>query len=287
MPNDIIAQGRVTKENQRLFINSTEIPGVQNTQLNYQINATPLKHLGLSGIQYIPRGPQVGNVSISTLLISDDQFLQYTGNVGFNGYVVRSKSNTTNNFSFTSGYLTSYSSRCAIGQIPQIEANISVLGNIGQLSSSESAAVSTDLTNIAASNSNLLLKIADPGSINIDLGDFNTNRCISYDLNINVPRNPIYIQGQQAPIKVETNWPIEVNCNFTAEVDDYTPKTLNDFPESPKKRNITITLKDLDTAANIVNYGFSGMQLIGENYSSNNDGPVTMSLNYQGFINRK
>ena len=128
--SDVIKQDRITRESQRFFLGTGEVVGNQSVNFSYDSSFQPLQYLGAGSTKFSPAGPMVGSVSVSTLLISDDQLLQFTGNFGTNGFLLRSRTNTNENVSFVSGYLTSYTSRCSIGQIPEIGANFSVFGNI-------------------------------------------------------------------------------------------------------------------------------------------------------------
>ncbi len=278
----VIDNNRITREQQFFFMNGTQIPGVQSISIAPEYGKFPLKYLGVSNVQFAPNGPQIGNISINSLLISNDQFLQYTGNLGFNGYVLKTIGDASTNYSFISGYMTSYTSTCSIGEIPQISAEITAYGKVGRIDTSEI----TNLTAIKNNPSNLLLKIPGPGSISVSIDDFTNNRIQSYSLSIKTPRNPIYYLGNRNPYSIELNYPLEVNASFAIEPDTYTPLHSQSFPCTNKTRNLTLTIKDYDNDATIVSYGFSALSLINENYSTNIDGNVTMNIDYQGFLTR-
>lgn len=284
MRDDLINNGNIYKEEQHFFVNSTEIPGVQSIEASFTQNMAAVNHIGLSGITYIPRGPQEASVSVSSLFITNDQFINLTGNTGINGFIVKGKGETASNFSFTSGYLTAYSTTCSIGQIPQINAAFNVYGNMGKLAASESATVSTQLTQISTNTSTSPLRIADPGSMSINLGEYTTNRLQSYSLNINVNRLPVYILGSRLPARVEINYPMEVNLSFTIEQNDYTPEKLRDFPFNEQTKSVTIVQKDLKDSSTIATYGFSGLKIVSENYGTNVNGATTITTSLKGYL---
>ena len=74
---DIDSYG-LSRDNQRLFINNEEIPGVQSVDFGYSVNGSLIKYLGMNSCDLIPNGPYAGSISISTLLLSDDPFIKYT-----------------------------------------------------------------------------------------------------------------------------------------------------------------------------------------------------------------
>lgn len=286
MTNNLISNSNITREEQHFFINNTEIPGIQNVGMSYQTNSVPLRHIGMTGIQTIPAGPTIGQVRVNALLITNDQFVGLTGNHGINGYIFKTLTTTGDNFGFVSGYLTSYSNSCSIGQIPQIGAEFQVYGNIGKIDSTEAASVITNFNNIVNHTSVLPLKIANPNSIDISLSDLNTNRVQSYSVTVNVPRQVNYILGQRYPESVETNYPIESLVNFTVDYNDYAAKNIFSFPLNEKKQNITITLKDLETSETISQFNFSGMELVGESYSTDINGSVNLTAQYQAYYTK-
>lgn len=287
MAIQVINNGRITRENQHFFLGNIELPGLQSVEMNYSINAKPIKHLGQNGtVNYVPAGAQVGDVSLSAYLISDDQIINYTGLNGVNGYLLQNQTNTGSNFSFTSGYLTSYVSKCAIGQIPQIDAQFKVLGNIGRINGSESQDVVNNFTYFQGNNSNLLLKVPGPGSININIDDFTTNRVNSYSLGITIDRHPFYILGQRNPNKVEINWPIQVEGKFQIEVNDYTPFTIKNYPMTLRSKNLTITISDYNTNNTISTFSFNNVKLMSEAYRMTENANAVIDITYKTFLNR-
>jgi len=285
--NDLGIPTRISKEEQFFFLNADQVSGVQSVDINYTNNNNPLKYIGMKGnVTGVPRGAQIGNVNLSVIPIGNDYFLNLTGNTGFNGYIIRDKSNPLgDNYSFTSGYLTSYNSRASIGSIPTIEVGINIVGNIGKFNLSESSVVSGNFLSISGDNGQTYpFQIVAPGYLTVNLDDYNTNRLISYDLSINVQRQPLYVVGKRIPNEMKTALPIEVSLNFQLETDAYTGRNLQNFPCVKNNKNITITLQDYNTNNNFITYSFNDMELIGEDYSVNVDGAVQSTLRYRKFL---
>jgi hypothetical protein len=233
----------------------------------------------------VPQGPQEGSVSVNTLLIKQDYFIAYTGNSGFNGYVVRSKTNETGNFGFTSGYLTNYRCQCSVGDIPTIDATIAVFGDVGQVDYHESDVSSNDFYRMHGSSVSGL-KIASPGTIDLNLDEFETNRVNSFDINITIPRKPIYHLGSRYPVSVETDSPIQVDCSFQFEVNDYQTSSMRAYPCHPKATGILINFRDYETNEVITSFNFEDLLLVSETTSSPADGPVTVSATYRTYLTR-
>lgn len=272
MGEPVFPYNRVTKGQQLFLINNTPIPGVQSITSDYNNNAYFLNHIGLKSSVFSADSNYVGNVNVNALLTNTDQFISYTGNLGFNGYIIESAQNTNKNYSFTSGYLTSYNQRCSIGEIPQVSMGINVFGNMGRTNNT-----------ITANESDLLLKIPGPGSITLSFSEFDTNPLTSYNIAITVPRIPIYTLGSSAPSEINTQYPIQVTAEFDINLSDYSPKLLQAYPFDQTRKNLTLTVKDYITDSTINTYTFNNMLLVGESYDADVSKNTVMTLKYQNF----
>lgn len=279
-----MAYQRIKREEQLLYLNNRQVLGVQSVRGNYGIPRSPLKHLGMGGISGIARGPQIGQFTIAGLVATEDQFLSWTGDSGFNAYVVRSATNTGENYSATSGFMTHYSSRCAVGQIPQYTVDVAVFGNLGRFLTSESTQVSSDLADIKnAVASPATLNVAGPGTITLSLNEFTTNRVMSYDLSIATPRSASYALGSRNPIQVTKIEPMEVQMRIAVEADTYVPRKMRDFPCTEVEQNLTLNIRNFNSSLNIMSFAFSGMKLEEESYSVEAEGNVAVNLMYRGY----
>lgn len=286
MANQIFVQENIKREEQKLFIYQRQIAGVQSFAASYEAPTIPLRYLGMDSGICVPHGPQKGNVTIGGFIVENDAFLQFTGYSGINGYLVRGRSNTTDNYSFYSGYMNFYTCKCSIGEIPSFSVGIDVFGNMGKLAAADDAQVSTDLTAIGVGSTTFDYRIPSYGSITLTLDDFTTNRVLSYEISLKIPRNPIYPLSRQFPNVVEINWPIEVKTSFSFVKNDYVTRKQADYPSNPKNRNISLTLKNHRNDNNLLAFNFSGMVLAGETYEIDADGNVTINAGYLGYLAR-
>lgn len=293
---------RLRRENQRFFINTNEVRGTQSVSFNYAIPTAPLMHIGQTGTHRLVNGPYGGNVAVAAHLLTGDPFLKYTGESPFNGYLFETEEGRNLNgdavdIAFTSGFLNSYTINCAIGQIPMLDAQIQVAGNIGKLPSGESTSsrVSSDYSTISTTeDKDFSLKIADPRSLQLNIDDFETNRLNSFNIAFEIQRTPVYAVGEKMPIKCFVNYPISVSCNFQIDLDahdlrsksGYSHKILRDFPCTENTENLTLTFYDHYTESQVVQYSFTDLLLISQNHAANIDGNVVANLTYQALINK-
>lgn len=272
----------ITREQQVLFLNSTRIRGVKNANLQYQINSPISKSIGSDSAFNGVSGPQIGQLSVNLSPMSNDQILSFTGDVGVNGYLLKNKNESSENYSFLSGYLTNYSSRCSVGEIPEISANFQVFGNIGRIDSSESS----DFGDISSSQTPELTKTSFE-DFTLSLDGFRIDRVISYDININSNRRPDYTLGSRFPRRVSLNWPIEASITFVISAAEYNAFNIRNFPHSKRVTDVSLTFKNKDdTSLPVLSYFFHQMILVSESWSSGIDEKSTVTLSYRSFVSK-
>jgi len=218
MPNNYSLLDRYRRENQYVFLNSGQIPGIQSVTLENDFGAFPVNYIGANYtyMHLAPNAVQEGRIRVDRLIIDGtDHFKPFTGQSGFNLFILKDRNEPVDNYGFTSGYITNYTTRCSLGQIPRTEIGIISYGNLGKIPSGESTDTAAQFINIQTSTETKNLKIPGPGSVSLTLNnDFNINRLLSYDLSVNIDRRGIYALGDRYPVSIETNYPIDVIINF-------------------------------------------------------------------------
>jgi len=275
MSDQIYMSSRTNRENQHFFINNVEMVGVQSVEGDFNVNPQGMKFLGMANTTQFPRGATVGNLGISSLLISNDNYLSLTGDAGFNGFILKNTDSFEDNFSFASGYLTSYASRYSIGQIPTIEVSAIIFGDMGK---------SRVKTMPVLDSSPQIIKVPGQGCFDINIDDFQSNRLISYDINIGINRIPVYGLGSRLPINVYRSNPVDVSCSFQIQVSDYDYNRMLDYPYNKSVKDLTLAIRAFDTNETITSYSFNNLELVGQTYSAKIDDEVILNLQYKTSI---
>jgi hypothetical protein len=284
MASKVHNQSRIRRENQRFFVNGTEIFGVQSVNTAFNTNLQPIRHLGMDDeVKVFPVGEQVGQVDISSSFLTNDFFINHTGSAAINGVLLEDLAATGDNFAFTDAYLTNYSTSCSIGSIPEIHASYVVYGNMGNLE--ESDGILPALGSAQLSDGNFPLTIVGHDSIEITLSEKAGNRILSYGVDISVGRRPQYILGDRYPKTVKLNNPVEINCNFQMEIDEFDAYNMRDYPCTERVENIRIKLKDFRTDEVVQNFYFPTMLLVSQSRETSVNGNVLVNLGYRGFKN--
>lgn len=121
---------------QRVIINNDELRGVQSVDGSYSINQKAINIAGVGFVDSIVNSPMVGNFSISRKMTGADPLLVKNSlnkyrfdEEDFTGVILYDKGDK--GFGFTQGRVSSYSVTCNAGEIPEMQTNITVYGNMG------------------------------------------------------------------------------------------------------------------------------------------------------------
>jgi hypothetical protein len=276
--------GRIRREAESITINRTGILGVQSISTQYESVARPLDNLGITEIQYAPQGAQTASLQLNTLLTNTleaghgdsyslDVMQNFTGDIPFSGIIDYG----TEKIYFSQGYMETYSVSCGIGEIPQTSTTSAIYGDFGTGSFPFWAQTSETPTS---------LNIPSYSSMEVNLDEFTTNRMTSFSVDIATPRVPIYTLNADKPDKVIAGTPIEVNVNFSLDIDDYKIKNMRFVPEQTVFRDTTITLKKNNSDVELLRYSFNDMLLTSESFQAGVDSDAAINFNLRSFILR-
>jgi len=246
--------------------------------------------------------PLEGNFSINSTLVSEDFFIQFLGDTPFTG----SLHHGHEYFGFHSGYITSHTVSCAIGQVPSTSTSIRVFGDIGGspnfvdkendqfsvLDENGFAYILEDSYynkpeyNAKGDNPFPEIRVPDQGSISIKCAGSETDRVVAFNHSINVGIEPIYVVGSAYAAQVDVNWPIITDTSFTLEVDEYKYQSLRKYMFTPTVEDIAIKINDC-FGDPIQYYTIEQARLIGESVSSSVDGRLTVNLQYKSYYNKR
>ena len=277
--------GRIRREAESITINRTGILGVQSISTQYESVARPLDNLGITEIQYAPQGAQTASLQLNTLLTNTleagysgsyslDVMQNFTGDIPFSGIIDYG----TEKIYFSEGYLETYSVSCGIGEFPQTSTTSTIFGDFG----------TGVLFSEYAQGPGLIpsLNIPSYSSMEVNLDEFTTNRMTSFSVDIATPRVPIYTLNADKPSNVIAGTPIEVNVNFSLDVDDYKIKNMRLVPDETIFKNTTITLKKNNSDTILLSYSFDNMLLTSESFQGAVNSNAAANFNLRSFILR-
>ena len=137
---------------------------------------------------------------------------------------------------------------------------------------------SSDLTGIAYKYINP--KRIGPGSIDLSIPEFDTNRVNSIRMELQMRRVPIFTIGTCLPKNVLLETPLSIKVDISLEVKNYTLQKLTSYPVQRKIRDLSFNIRDYDDNKIIQSYNLGEMELISENYRGSVDGNSIVDLSF-------
>lgn len=281
---------------QTVIINGYALSGIQDVNGSYGISEKPVKIAGVGFVDALIEGPLEGNFSVNRKMVSNDPLLA-ANSVGKYTYDEQEISgailydNDTKGFGFTRGRISRYSVNCSVGEIPDIQTDITVYGNLG-------SGVSMD----AATETHPPIQYPDQSSIKVQISDFSIDAISDFSYSRTINLSPVYAipkgtsvdwdDGEVAypnlePVQVDTQYPIETDINLTIIADEYQIREIKDRIQAAPKSDVVIKICEALNHDNIIN-SFTGnnVRLISESLSSTIDGEMSISLTYKGYETR-
>ncbi|NBT87935.1 MAG: hypothetical protein EBT51_06455 [Flavobacteriaceae bacterium] len=281
---------------QKVIVHGYELLGVQTVDGSYGISEKPIRVAGVGFIDALVNAPLEGNFSINRKMVGTDPLLE-TNSLGqyildeqqFTGAILYD--NDTKGFGFTKGRVSRYSVNCSVGEIPDIQVDLTVYGSLGK-----------DVSVATATKTHPPIRYPDQASMRVIVSDFEIDAISDFSYSRAINLSPIYAlpkgtaqdwdDGQITspnldPVQVDTQYPIEVDINFTIIADTYEIREIKDRLQAAPKSDVSIEIYDAQDPTTIIN-SFVGknVRLISESVNSSIEGEVSISLTYKGYESR-
>lgn len=278
---------------QKVIINGYQLLGVQSVDGNYGISEKPVRVAGVGFIDATIDSPLEGNFSINRKMVSTDPLLstnslgQYTlDEQEIDGVILYD--NDTKGFGFTKGRISRYSVNCSVGEIPDIQVDITVYGSLGK-----------DVAASTATKTHPPIRYPDQSSMRVTVSDFTIDAISDFSYSRAINTQPIYalpkgnIDDWNAgtagtknldPIQIDTQYPIETDINFTIIADSYEIREIKDRIQAAPKSDVNIEIFDAQAPTEIINrFVGKNVRLVSESLNSNTEEEMSISLTYKGY----
>lgn len=267
-----MAYSRNSYYDQSVYINGSEIKGVQSFDGSWSVPNTPMLAAGYEYVGSEIEGELVGEVSVSRQIISNTDPIPNLIGSSINGYLLYGANYSRNaSFNFSQGYIKSFSSSCSIGEVATSDFSITAYGGIGS-----GAITNTSYTPITP-------KVATANSMTLNTSFGSTNAIQSYDFDLALSIKPIYKMGDMfVPSDFDIETPITSRINFNLFANEYEIKNLldslcsDDFIE-----NLSIALNEDCDGPEITSFNFDNAKLIDSSISSSIGDNLSISLGYE------
>lgn len=255
--------------NQSFRLNGHDLSGISSINLETDFGVNNIQTLGRKNFGHTRTEPSVGRVSLNRSLIYADPVISFTGESCFSGVF----SYGQNQYGFESGYLNNYSIACSVGQVPSVSCNLSVYGEMKSGVANHTGVTHPDIF------------VPSPKSIEISNDYGNSNRIKNFDYSLEVPRRARYQIGPNLfPDIVEMNGTINITASATFDVGGFSALDLNNFVRYVSAPNFTINIKNRDLSQTIMTLPVSNAEITSQQIEGTVDAPLSVTLQYQGYI---
>jgi hypothetical protein len=288
------------------YFDQRALSGVLSVDGSYNLAYEPINVVGKGFLKQVMGSVPTASMSVSRYMTYSDPILNATGErsrlaIPFSaGLYYKNKY-----FAFNNGYLNSYGVSCSVGEVPSIESQFEIYGDIGP--------------NFNPSGNKNVGSVFVPQVKNIILTTkgSTTNRITQFNIDYNIPKVPIYgvsSADSQFPIEVHNMYPIEVTSSFTIEIDDYETKSIFDDLSSSAYSSFSIDVKasilnnvglsdadgnnlidaideenfnsfDKGDDPSIFTFNASDAVIVSEQVSSSSDDVMSVNLSYKTYLN--
>lgn len=289
MPENL-ANSVFRRESSQVYLGTEKVYGIQSLQINNTFAANPLVYIGMGNRVNlpVPRGQQTTTYSLNCDLINKDYFYSMITGGYKNIFVLKTQSNTNDNYCLLDSIVNSYNCRYSVGQIPQIDVALTAYFNAGTLAASDlRGSDQNQLNTISSTNytGDQAILVPYSNSINLSFDNvFNSNRVQSFSINISPQKIPVYNMGIRTPVRIDTIGQIPVSIEISVELGNYTFKKLRDYPNFPNIQNLNLQINDYKNSQNITSYNFVKLTQFEESFSSSVDEAIKWTAKYGGTL---
>jgi hypothetical protein len=268
-----MAYGRNIHDSQNVYIHGERLMGVQSCSVGWAPQEGYVNAIGRGFIGSAVEGSLQSTFDVERLMVGPrDPLIDLLEKEYIEGEIEYGEEK---NFSFKRGHVNSYSCSCSVGQIPSLNFGISAFGESGGGLSADPHTPPVDDT----------ILIAHPGSIVIDVNGESTNRVQSFDVTVNISREPYHVLGQLEPEAFILQFPVQVDCQFVLHIDDYESASMLDFVCLPTVQDLTFFFNDCATGEYIRKLFVKGARLVDYQQRGGIGEALEATLTYKSLLN--
>lgn len=298
----------ITNYENTFFMGQTALSGIISVDGSYSLSVKPVNAIGAGYLKQILAEVPSASVSVSRYLVNNDPVFQLTGNGVSNlaEPIDGGLRYNNRNFAFQNAYLKSYNISCSVGEIPQIQSEFDIFGNIGSGYNPSG--------NIASQG----VFVPQVKNIIVTCNNSSTNRVKNFNIGFDCPNVPVYVlrdTNAEYPIEVYNEFPIAINGSFSLEVDDYQTKDVFDILNSDMVTSFSVAISgtvlktfplttfdgiELTTSDTnetlityrieedsipIYNYSTNDAVIVSEQINSSADDVLSVKVSYKSYLN--
>jgi len=264
---------RVAYDSQNVYIEGERLQGVQSCVASWTSPESYVNAIGYEGgfVGTSVDEPLFSQIEIDRIILSPyDPIASMLNRVDISGEAKSSAST----FAFTEAFVDSYSCSCAVGELPTISCSMTAYGDSGGGVSALPISSEPDGDII----------IATPGSLELDVFGHSSNAIQSFELSMNISREPVSIIGQKKPEHYIVDFPIQVDCAFELIIQDYASSDLSNFICSPRQQDINLIFRDCESGDEIRRFFMPKARLVDYSQTAGIGDSLIASFSYKSLV---
>ena len=257
------------------------IRGVQSIDANFDIPFEPVSFGGNMFAGTVLNGAKpTSSFTIDSFVVTNEDPLLYLFDKPLSGVLNWDGLGTAQgNYSFESGFISTYSCSCAVGEIPSITCEINVFGDVDNKAPTtlfpETGKIPDDQIQIPRAGDITLIGVTGQ----------DTNRIQSFSYNLTIPRMDIDTLGGQYRERIyDITYPIEVDLSFTIDVDNLEPSLLSTLLCNQDLPDITIQLSGCHLENTVRTFKIEDPILVSLTESSSISEELQANITYKSYI---
>lgn len=271
---------------QVVVINDHKLLGVQNVDGSYGLTEKAIKVAGLGFVDAFPNSSLQGNFNITRKMIGSDPIYQYRKGA-IDGAILYE--NNSKGFGFSNARISRYSVTCSVGEVPDIQTNLIVFGDLG-----------ADISSVAASQDDAIVSFPDQSSIKLNISDLSTDAVVDFSYSQSINWTPIYSLPKNVsqiweddlsienlsldPVQIDIQYPIETDITLTIVAQEYEIEAMKNKLKNLPRSTLSIQICDAQDHTNVINsFEASNARIISESVSSSIDQQMSLSLTYKSY----
>ena len=317
-----MARSRVISQNVAVFAGSSQITRAQSANYSFALNKEPVQVFGqLAPIDQIALEPPTVTLDFSYLAVNSENETVLGLDNGMT--TILDGSQAEKHYAITispqgqeasaadgavgvgMGYITSYSAEGSIGAFPTASVTVegssmasNASGSTVQLLRVDENCAQSEVSagGVPASLPESATSVIRPGNVTVSISGGNTGLqtediCLqSYDISVDMSRDPVQCLGCFWPVSRELNFPITVTATIEANLGDLGDADMEGILCDDSLTTVTITLYETDCSTptlrggQAVSYTLRGATLTGQNVSASIGPNATVSATYTAFV---
>lgn len=255
-----------SKENQDFYVNTTKLSGIQGFDFRWESLVEPSLQINNNTPDYLNSRFIEGDLNIDYIPLNNDILSTFTGNSTFSG-----KFNYNDKyFVFRTGVLNNYSLSYDLNSVVSAKAAIKIFAEIFSETGVETLKP-TNFTIIPYTNNYL--------DVYFDNNIIDKTLIEKLNLVIECEKKPSYKIGKYLPEEFIPSYPLKINFNFIANIQDYNFSGITNIYNKPKVDDLTLKLKNYNDNSNSKTFTFQRLTKADEssNFSTVSDGQITFN----------